>query len=237
MKRFRDPSSWTWWLMGGATVAVAAIWYLVDQKFQQPSTSLPSDPTLQNGLPGNAAEPNIDELLKAKQPLPPVDPLVQTLPKDPKAPTVTLEKPANSPAAGAATETTANPKLPTPSRVSPITLPPSSVSTTVTTVPSLRPQQPVAVQQRTVLSTPTSPDRPGALLPNLPDPMERFNAYSSPVQSEPSAPRPPQPMAEKEPAPTPVAPTQPAAPAETSEDNTNLPAQMPELFTSDPDKS
>jgi hypothetical protein len=216
-------------------VAVAAIWYLVDQKFQSPSTSLPNDPTLQNGLSGDAAaEPNIDELLKAKQPLPTVDPLNPVLPKDSKPPTVTLQKPAEGLAAGPL-ENSTNSKLPTPSRVTPLVLPSSSVSTATTTVPSLRPQQPAPPQRQTALSTPVSPDRPGALLPNLPDPMERFN-YSAPAQSEPPASK-SKPIAEREPEPVPAAPAKPAPPADPTEDTTNLPAQMPELFTSDPDKS
>jgi hypothetical protein len=222
--------------MGGATVAVAAIWYLVDQKFQSPSTSLPNDPTLQNGLPGDAAaEPSIDELLKAKQPLPTVDPLNSALPKDAKPPTLTLQKPAEGLAAGSSENSTSN-KLPTPSRVTPLVLPSSSVSAATTTVPSLRPQQPAPPQRQTALSTTLSPDRPGALLPNLPDPMERFNSYSAPVQSEPAASK-PKPTAERESEPVPVAPAKPAPPADTTEDTTDLPAQMPELFTSDPDKS
>jgi hypothetical protein len=224
--------------MGGAMVAVAAIWYLVDQKFQSPSTSLPNDPALQNGLSGGAAaEPNIDELLKAKQPLPPVDPLNPTLPKDAKPPTVTLQKPADGLAAGLSENSTNN-KLPTPSRVTPLVLPPSSVSSATTTVPSLRPQQPAPPQRQTTLSTSLSPDRPGALLPNLPDPMERFNSYSSssPVQSEPAAPKTTQPITEQKPAPDPAAPAKPVT-TDTSEDSTDLPSQMPELFTSDPDKS
>jgi hypothetical protein len=221
--------------MGGAMVAVAAIWYLVDQKFQSPSTSLPNDPTLQNGLPGDAAEPSIDELLKAKQPLPTVDPLNPTLPKGAKPPTLTIQKPAEGLAAGSS-ENLANNKLPTPSRVTPLVLPSSSVSAATTTVPSLRPQQPASSQRQSTLSTPLSPDRPGALLPNLPDPMERFNSYSAPVQSEPPASK-PKPIAEREPETVPVAPAKPAPPADSTEDTTDLPAQMPELFTSDPDKS
>ena len=237
MKRFRDPSSWTWWLMGGATVAVAAIWYLVDQKFQAPSTSFPNDPALQKKLAEDAAEPSIDELLKAKQPLPPpVDPLTQTLQKDAKPPTLTLQKPADGVASGSLDNSASN-KLPTPSRVSPVVLPSSSVSTASSAVPSLRPQLPSAPQKQPALATPGSPDRPGSLLPNLPDPMDRFNSYSAPVQSEPAAPRPSQPIAEQKPAPPPAAPAKPEAPADTAEDSNNLPSQMPELFTSDPDKS
>lgn len=237
MKRFRDPSSWTWWLMGGATVAVAAIWYLVDQKFQAPSTSFPNDPAAQKRLAEDAAEPNIDELLKAKQPLPSVDPLTQTLEKDAKPPTVTLKKPIDGLAAGPIENSTNTNKLPTPSRVSPLVLPSTSVSTTSSVVPSLRPQQPASPQKQPSLSTPVSPDRPGSLLPNLPDPMERFNSYSAPVQSEPVAPKQTQPIAEQKPAPAPAAPAKPEAPADTAEDSSNLPSQMPELFTSDPDKS
>jgi hypothetical protein len=219
--------------MGGATVAVAAIWFLVDQKFQKPGASLPNNPALQNELAGDATEPTLDELLKAKEPLPPVDPLANTLPKDGKPPTLTLQKPGDGTAVlenGAMQK-----KLPTPSRVSPVILPPSTTSSAPSEIPSLKPQQPATSTQRSALSTPTSLERPGALLPNLPDPMERFNSYSAPVQSEPPVSRPQQP-AEKNPAPAP-APVQPETPADASEDSIDQPAQMPELFTSDPDKS
>jgi hypothetical protein len=113
---------------------------------------------------------------------------------------------------------------------SPTIVPPASVA---------RPTLPTTSKNPTV-NSPAFSDRPGSLLPNLPDPMERYksgsSAYASKSESSQVEPRPIAKESPKAPSAT-AAPAPNTEAADTGDDLDQLPAQMPELFTSGQEKN
>lgn len=225
--------------MGVATIAVVAIWYLVDQKFQDPSassasqsnqTEIPRDfPPDLAGLTNEPLNPN------PKQAVPPP---TQPLPSDLSKSKLTLQQPDSKvpltlPGASDLGKQSI-PKTGLPPVVvmpqSPTIIPPSS---------AVRPTLPTTSKNPTV-NSPAFSDRPGSLLPNLPDPMERYNSGSSAYAPKSKSPQvEPKPIAKE----SPKAPSTTAAPApntdaaDTGDDLDQLPSQMPELFTSGQEKN
>jgi hypothetical protein len=235
MNRFRDPSKWTWWLMGGATVAVVAIWYLVDQKFQTPGVSAAKQTELPqefqpNGLPNIQNDP--------LSPKPVVPPQIQPLPQDLTKSKVTLQQPDSKvpltlPGANAlGKQPIAKTEIP------PVVFIPQSPDPKNIAPPSsgVRPRKLPSSSADPTVNSPAFSDRPGSLLPNLPDPMERYNSGNSSA----SVPNVAEPRQQAQPTPVPKASKAPASNpdlANTEDDLDQLPSQMPELFTSGQEKN